>query len=164
MLNKKLSILALSLAGLFSLNAQAATSDTFQVRIAITAQCDVTAGSAADVDFGTVSSTATNVQADGSFSVLCTPGTNYTLALNSGLNSSGPMARRMLHTTLPATYVDYGLFLDTARTNAWGATAPNLYSGTGTGSAQTVPVYGLVSSANSAAGNYSDTVTVTVSF
>lgn len=142
---------------------QAATTANFDVKINIQATCDVTAGAASDVDFGTVASTGRNIDQQSSLNVNCTPGTDYKVALNDGQNSQTG-TRRMAHASLSNTFVPYNLYLDAARQNQWGATATTSFSGTGTGQAVSIPVYGRVPSANFPAGAYKDTVTATVSF
>jgi len=143
--------------------SQAATTANFDVKINIQATCDITAGAASDVDFGTVASTARNVDQQSALNVTCTPGTDYKVALNDGKNSASG-ARRMVHATAANTFVPYNLYLDAARQNAWGSTPATSFSGTGTGAAVSIPVYGRVPSANYPAGAYKDTVTATVSF
>ncbi len=66
-----------------------------------------------------------------------------------------------------ASTVGYQLYQDSAHSQVWGSTTgagANVYAGTGSGSAQSVSVYGLVPSANSTPGSYSDTITATVSY
>lgn len=107
------------------------------------------------------------VDASASLSVTCTHTTPYTLALNAGLNAGGAASfgsRAMKNGThsLP-----YQLYLDAGRGNVWGdsSNGSGVYSGTGTGSAQSVMIYGrLPSLAGVAPGNYSDTVTLTISY
>lgn len=163
-LMKLTALCSAAVLALASVSAQAATSANFNVKITIQATCDVTAGAASNVDFGTALSTSTNVDQQSSINVNCTPGTAYTVALGDGLNSSSTLNRRMLHASLATTYVPYSLYLDAARQNAWGSTLAQSYSGVGSGSSQSINVYGRVPSANYPAGSYQDTVTATVSF
>ncbi len=61
----------------------------------------------------------------------------------------------------------YQLYQDFAHSLVWGSTTgigANVYAGTGSGAPQSVSVYGLVPSANSSPGSYSDTITATVSY
>jgi spore coat protein U-like protein len=71
----------------------------------------------------------------------------------------------MKHATL-ADLVSYSMFRDTARTLNWGATVgTDTVTGTGNGAAQAITVYGRVAAqAGVAPGNYTDTVTVTVTY
>jgi spore coat protein U-like protein len=154
-----------SLAALTSFGvAHAAGSDTanMNVKITITATCDIHTTTPTDVDFGTVASTATNVASTGGvLTVNCTSGTPYAIGLGNGQNYlTASTTRRMINGT--TNYVAYGLFSNSARTTAWNSTAT--VSGTGTGGSQTVPVYGTVPSANAPAGAYTDIVVATVTY
>lgn len=160
-----LSRLAL-LYSLFAAMAAHAATDTanMNVKITITATCDIHTSAPTDVNFGTVASTATNVQSTGGvITANCTNGTAYSIGLGGGSNFS--TTRRMLKGT--ADYVAYGLFRDSARTLSWGSTigtGGDVYTGTGTGANQSITVYGQVPSANSPAGSYSDTVVATITY
>lgn len=60
--------------------ATAADTTTFNVKIAVTKACTITAASATDVDFGSVLSTSTaNADANGSVTAQCTALTPTTL-------------------------------------------------------------------------------------
>jgi spore coat protein U-like protein len=63
-------------------------------------------------------------------------------------------------------YIQYELYRDSARSQRWGNTpGTDSSDDTGSGSAQTATVYGRVpAQAVTAAGTYSDTVTVTLTF
>jgi spore coat protein U-like protein len=137
-------------------------SDDFDVTITITSTCSIDAATAGNIDFLSVASTATNVQATGTLSVTCTNGTPYSVALGEGSNNAGGGAagRRM---EAGGVLVPYQLYSDASRTVVWDDDA-GVVAGTGSGSAQPLTVYGLVPSANFPAGNYSDTVTATVTY
>lgn len=140
--------------------ALAAATETFPVTITITATCDIGAiTSATGVAFSNVASSAINATATGVINVRCTDGTPYTVELNNGLYFSG--TRRMKNGV--ANYVGYGLYRDNAHTLPWD-TGANVHSDIGSGAEQPVTVFGLVPSANSPAGAYTDTVTATVVF
>lgn len=148
-----------------ALSAQAATDTAnMNVKITVTATCDIHTSAPTDVNFGTVASTATNVQSTGGvITANCTSGTAYSIGLGNGSNFS--TTRRMIKGT--TDYVAYGLYRDSARTLAWGTTTGaggDVYTGTGSGANQAITVYGLVPSANSPAGSYSDTVVATVTY
>lgn len=71
-------------------------------------------------------------------------------------------------------YIDYNLYTDAVRLNSWTtatdattcATANSCVLGTGTGSAQSIDIYGTVPIAAVAPppGSYSDTVTMTITY
>ncbi len=145
--------------------AQAGTdTTTFNVTITVTSTCDIHTGPTTNVAFGSVASSATNVSATSALTVNCTSQTPYTVALDNGQHGSAGPVRAMQN---GSNTVGYQLYQDAAHSQVWGSTTGtggNVYAGTGSGSAQTLTVHGLVSSANSPAGSYTDTVTATVSY
>lgn len=175
---KSLLAAAMIAFGGFALSANAATTATFKVKINILASCDVTAGSASDIDFGNVAANtapgSAALSATNNIKVTCSNGTPYILGLatTAGNNGTGTMAG--LDTGNTGDAVPYSLYQDSAHTKIWGntgtavGTAGNDYvstgstAGNGTGSAQTIPVYAVVSDPNHKPGNYADTVTVKV--
>jgi spore coat protein U-like protein len=119
--------------------------------------------STAPVAFPTVSSLTTAVDATGSVSVNCTSGVSYTVALNGGAQNAATATTRQMASG--ANRITYGLYRDAARRQGWFTTAGSTKIGTGTGSAQLLPVYGRVSpQATPTPGNYADTVVVTVTY
>lgn len=134
---------------------------TLDATITIARSCVV--GTSAPVNFGTQGALDSDIDEEGSIEVTCTTGTKYDIALGAGGGTSVD-ARRM---SSPAgDSIAYQLYRNNARTDVWGETAgTNTFAGTGSGSAQQIPVYGRV--ANQAvpdAGVYSDTVTFTVTY
>ena len=154
----KLMVLGACLGGAIGANAATDTAN-LNVKVTINATCDIHSVSPADVDFGTVLSSATNVDTAGSLSVNCTQGTGYSIGLDNGQNYSG--SRRMIKGT---DFVAYELYRDNARTLPWGNIAGSSLAGTGSGAVQVIPVYGRIPSANSPAGNYADVVVATVTY
>lgn len=137
-------------------------STTFDVTITIDSTCSIDTPAATDVDFGLVDSTATDVEADGLLNVNCTPGTDYEIALDPGLNGATIADRAMSN---GAVLVPYQLYRDPALTLVWGETLDvDTLGGTGTGAVQEIPVYGQVPSANFPADTYTDTVTATITY
>ena len=119
---------------------------------------------ATTVDFGSNGILAANVDAAGSLSVQCTNTTPYvvSLGLGTGTGVTLPTARKM---TKGAETVTYGIYSDTARSVAWGTGAGQTVSGTGTGNAASIPVYGRIPRQTTpSAGVYNDTVVVTVTY
>lgn len=155
-------VAALSIAG----GAYAASDTTqFNVTITITSACDIHTTPATNMAFGSVASTATNVSATSTLTVDCTLLTPYTIALDNGLHGSAGPVRAMQDAG--TNQVSYQLYRDALHTLVWGSTSGgggNVFSGTGLGIATPVTVYGLVSSANSPAGSYSDTVVATLTY
>ena len=70
--------------------------------------------------------------------------------------------QRRLKSTLGSTFVSYDLYTDSTRGTSWPSVG---VTGTGTGSDQAMTIYGRVpSQAAVAAGDYKDTLTVTVNY
>ncbi len=95
----------------------------------------------------------------------CSSGTAYNVGLDQGsVTGSSPTARLLGGTG--SNTVNFGLYRDAARTLNWGNTVgSDMQSGTGSGTGQTLTVYGRVPTQNApAAGAYSSTITATVTF
>lgn len=158
----KTTLLATALFAAGTASAIAADTTTFNVKITILKACDVAAAAATDVDFGSVASTAVNIDNAGALNVRCTPLTPYNISLNNGQNGTSVATRKMAN---GANLVPYQLYRAAARGvgDVWGATVgTDTYSAVGTGLVQNVPVYGRVPSANFPAGSYNDVVTATI--
>jgi spore coat protein U-like protein len=151
--------------------AQAGTATAnLTVQIVITASCTI---NAATLDFGSNAGTtlvSANVDAATTVSVTCTNGSPYSIGMDNGANVSGSQ-RRMKN---GANFLNYNLYVDSGRTNAWTTAASNstctsansCFLGTGSGSAQSVNIYGRVPTTGSAppTGTYTDTVTMTITY
>jgi spore coat protein U-like protein len=154
-----------------SVSAQATTATSnLTVQITITASCTI---NAATLDFGSNPGTtlvAANIDASSTVSVTCTSGSPYSIGMDNGANASGTQ-RRM---KTGANFLNYNLYVDAGRTNAWTTAASNSTCttanscalGTGNGSAQSVNIYGRVPSIGTAppTGAYSDTVLMTITY
>jgi spore coat protein U-like protein len=141
---------------------QAATAtSTIAVTATVLAFCTVTA---APLAFGNYSST--QVDATTLLTVLCTPGTTYTLGLDQGVGTGATVAVRLMAGALTGSTLAYTIYSDTARTTVWGNTVgSNTVAGTGSGLPQILTGFGRVPSAQlSAPGAYTDTVTATVTY
>lgn len=114
--------------------------------------------------FGTVASNVT-VLAQTRVFVNCTPGTPYTVTMDNGLNfqagnrrMSNPLANGVRE------YLPYEIYRNAARTQRWGSSPATGVSGT-TGAAQVIlTAYGRALGRRVAAGAYTDTVVVTLTF
>nr|WP_232230762.1 spore coat protein U domain-containing protein [Serratia sp. SCBI] len=177
---KKTLLVLLSLTPLLCISGAANAAGTLQGTVGVTmtigAGCVVTGGNSSgttndfgSISFGTYSSLANVITASatgsggtGTLGLNCTTGTNYTVALDNGLNASG--SQRRMASSVPA-YISYNLYQDSAHAVPWNSTT-GVLTGTGTGSAVPLIVYGLVPAAGTtpAAGAYSDTVTMTVTW
>ena len=115
------------------------------------------------VTFVTGSSLAANVDAAGAVNVTCSSGASYTLTMDGGANGGTSAITRKMK--LNAGLITYGLYQNSGRTTGWYNDAPGTVSGTGTGSAQSIPVYGRVfAQTTPAPGTYSDSVIVTLTY
>lgn len=146
------------------------TTQNFQVKLTITPECVVGAGS--DIDFGSSGYLDTNVDAAGSIMVGCTEGTQPTITLNNGANSASCGGARCMKSPTTGDFVKYDLYVDNGRATAWPALGVSGPAGSGAvsggaGSAdQTVNIYGRVppQATPTPASDYVDTVTATVAF
>lgn len=140
------------------------TSNSFLAQVVVTSSCTIVA---ADIDFGSRVGLTTSVNATGGLSVTCTSGRPYTIALNAGSSVGNTIAaRKMSRNGVGAGVVSYQLYRDSGPVNVWGdGTSGVLYSGTGSGANQAIPVYANVPvQAAQAPGTYLDTVRATVTY
>lgn len=111
--------------------------------------------------FGNYDTTQNDAQAD--VTVTCTGTTPWTLDIDGG--GSGSISAREM-TDGGSESLDYQLYTDAGRTTVFGDGATgDTATGTGSGLPQTVTVYGRVPASQfPAAGAYTDTVTVTLTY
>lgn len=136
----------------------------FTVNGSVPVFCQITAKPAPDLDFGNVPGLiAANVDNTTAIGLNCTGRTAWQVGLNNGLNASGSV-RRMRNAA--GQFVPYELYRDAARNLRWGNTlGSDTQTGTGTGLAVTLTTYGRVVAPQAvAAGSYSDTITITVTY
>lgn len=152
----------------------ATTTATFQVLITILKSCSVTAGSASNINLGSVNSDQTNTSGNSTISVNCSKTTPYFIGLapstanGGGTGGAGAMSS-VANAVTNTDKVPYQLNQTSATGPVWGNTATtttvgNGVAGTGTGVAQTYTVYATAASANFTPDSYADTVTVTVNY
>lgn len=121
--------------------------------------------SATNVNFGTASVLSGALAATGSITAQCTNGDAWKIALNGG--GSGNVTARQMQRSGGGGAINYGLYTDAAHSVAWGDDTGGsaTVTGVGTGTSQVVTVYGAVPAQTTPApGNYSDTITATISF
>ena len=136
-----------------------AVTATSQFNAQITIQADCVVSSPNVLDFGTVGLLNTNVDTTMDFTVECTNGTAYTIAMDNGANASGTINRM----TNGSEFVEYEIYQDAARSVVWDTTST--LAATGTGDPQTFTVYGRVPPQTTpSADTYVDTVTITVTY
>ena len=167
-LNRIAAALALASGLLMVTSAQAATANaSIGVSATFTSSCTVSGGT---INFGSaIDPTAASVPIDAStnLTVICSATTPYSVALNAGVNAGGNsnFSARAIKNGLKT--LSYQLYTDTLHSLIWGdGTSLSAVSpGLGTGSNQTLTVYGRLPSVTGAVpGTYSDTVTVTVTY
>lgn len=112
--------------------------------------------SASDIDFGLVELLNNALYRSGTIQLACPAGTNMKVSLNNGINPLGSQ-RRMKNSL--GNYIRYSLYQDPSHSNSW--QADTLYSITH----HPIPVYAMVPSQSiSSVGQYSDTITVTLTY
>ncbi len=162
-----LSAAAIGFAALLAQPALAQTTQTATSDMAIstevTSNCTVTSS---PVDFSQVNATAgLAIDGLGGISVVCTMGTPWVASADKGSSSTATVAARQL-TGTPGGKLNYGLFTESTHTTIWGdgTAATATLSDTGTGVAQDRVIYGEIAASQTGApaGNYTDTVGVSV--
>ena len=133
----------------------------FTVSTTVTPSCQIK--TATDLGFGSVPGfITTNVDQTSLITLNCVNATAWTAGLNNGVNASGNI-RRMSDGA--GNYVTYELYRDSGRSQRWGNTInTDTMAGIGTGNDQGVTVYGRVPVQTATPGDYSDRITVTVTY
>jgi len=170
------ALIAVSLAA-FAFAAPASASQsvgTIDLELNVTNACVVNGATAVQPNLGSTGKilfadqpgTFTSVDGQlvgsmGALSVKCSPGASPTLTIGSGVNDSNGSH----YLASGASTVAYHLFTDSARTNEIGI-GQQLALGTATASAISVPIYARAVNNGTllAAGKYTDTVQVTLSW
>jgi spore coat protein U-like protein len=149
--------------GLSAGNADAATATTtFAVQLTITSSCVI--NSASTLNFGSQGVLTAAVNQTSTIQVQCTNTSPYNIGLNAGTATGATVTTRKM--TNGAATVSYSLYSNAGMTTNWGNTVgTDTVSGTGNGASQSYTVYGQIPAQTTpAAGAYSDTITVTVTY
>ena len=156
---RKLAFGIAAAAALLSTPALAGTATgTVQVSLNVSSSCSVTAQ---PLDFGTTNSFAVAIDTSSATTVKCTPLAPYSVFVSYGANAAG--TQRQLLSTTSAAVVKYDVYSDAGRTTAWTPTVGT--TGVGDGTEKAATLYGRIPVQTAvAAGDYKDTVTVTVSY
>ena len=143
---------------------------SLNVGVQITASCTINGATLTFPSTPGTSLLTTAVTGSTTVSVTCTSGSPYSIGMSQGANYSGGSNRM----ASGGNYIPYGLYVNSALTYPWTTGASNssctttndCYLGTGTGSAQSIPIYGQVPIVATAplSGTYSDTVTMTITY
>jgi spore coat protein U-like protein len=154
-----------------AVTAQAGTNtNNLTVQITITASCTINASTLTFPSTAGTALTAAAVTGNTTVSVTCTNTSPYSIGMGQGNNYSGGSNRM----ASASNFLPYTLYVDVALTHPWTTGATNssctttndCYLGTGSGSAQSIPIYGQVPTTASAPvpGTYSDTVLMTITY
>ncbi|MBS0476815.1 MAG: spore coat protein U domain-containing protein [Proteobacteria bacterium] len=142
----------------------ASASNQMPVSVNVVNSCTVVASPMA---FGTLTSVGgVNVDTSANVDLTCTIGAAYDVSMDVGSHATGS-ARFLQNTTDATKKIPYGIYRDSARTQAWGNTSGTDTSvGTSVAGNTTLVAYGRIPSTATSvpAGAYTDTVTVTVNF
>lgn len=147
-----------------SATSAATATDTFDVTATIVASCTISAGNLAFGNYDPLS--ATNTDGTSTVTVTCSNGAAYNVLLDGGI--SGNVAARTMDDDATGTQtLNYQLYSNAGRTTVWGETiGTDTVTGTGSGSAQNLTVYGRIPNGQTTPpiGAYTDTITATVDF
>lgn len=153
-------------SGIGDCNSATTSGGTFAFSVSanVVKSCLVTAD---PLDFGSVDGivSSANIDAQTTIYLTCSRPTAYRVLLIPSNNSTtGTSAMKGL-TSGNADTVPYQLYRNAARSQQWGNQTANSPTGTGTGTAQSLTVYGRVPGLpNVRPDNYKDTVTVSVTY
>jgi len=154
-------VLAFAIAFVPSASATTTTAQ-FQVTATVANTCTI---SGATLAFGAYSGAL--VTGTSNLTVKCSNFALYSIALDKGQGSGGSFATRYM--TNGTSTLGYQLCTASGcgTGTIWGdgSTGSSTVAGTGTGANQTIAVYGQIpASENSISGNYSDTITATITY
>jgi spore coat protein U-like protein len=156
----------LALAGLllpWGIANAATDTDTFDVTVTVITACDI---SATGHDFGTYDALSpTPLDSTSTISVTCTSGASYSVALNAGTTGGGTIPARLM--TDGSNTLSYNLYTNAGYGTVWGdgTGGSAAVAGTGSGGNQDLTVYGrMPAGQGEPAGDYSDTVTATITY
>jgi len=155
--------------GLASFSAQASTTKTatFLVSLSVLSDCSISANPLSFGSAGSALATTAITGQNTSLSVTCTTGTGYSVSLDKGTVTGSLVTARLLGGTGSNTStVQYQLYSNTGLSTIWGdSTGGTPVSGTGTGSAVSIPVYGVVPAQPiPVVDTYTSTETATITF
>jgi len=127
----------------------------------VLAACEIT--QTVPVNFGAQTALANNVDASGRVTVNCSNGTEYSIAIDDGLNAQGGQ-RYMRRIGGVSDLIEYELYQD-PYTQRWGSVADERLEATGTGGDQLHLIYARVPAhPTPPPATYTDTVVITVHY
>jgi spore coat protein U-like protein len=157
-----IAVISLLALGLTSTPAFAGTlTTTLNVTASVVTACSISGGTLA---FGTY--TGAEIDQTATLTVICTSQGPYSIGLSKGLGNGASTSNRWMTGATHNEPLYYALYLNAYHGTNWDDyNGTNVYSGNGTGSSQTIPVYGVLA-ANTplVTDTYSDTITVTITY
>lgn len=154
-------LVAVGLLGLAATASAQTASTNMSVSSTLSASCSVAASA---LSFGSQvpAPMTAAVDATATITATCTNLRPYTIGLDAGSGSGATESIRRMSGS--AGTINYAIYSDAARTTIWG-TGNAAVQQTGNGLAQPLTVYGrLPLQTGAAAGTYTDSVTVTITF
>ena len=145
-----------------SLSLASTATSTMAVSATVVASCTVSTTPMAFGNYNSASLTST-----ATVTSTCSNTTAYNLGLNAGTASGATVTTRgMFVSGTPGVVLNYGLYSNSSRTTNWGMTiGTDTVTGTGSGAAQPITVYGQIPGGQLVApGSYTDTITVTITY
>ena len=144
----------------------ATATGTLSVTANVVDTCTVGTGSNL-LAFGTYTGVVSDV--NGLLFVTCTAGDTYSIALDVGTGAGASFTNRILTNPSPAGTLQYNIYTTAPRTIVWGdgTAGTGTVAGTGNGASQSVTVFGRIPAGQTVGvtpGNYTDAVTITVTF
>ena len=160
-----LSMVAVVLAMASSVRADTSTA-VMTPTMTVAANCIVTASNLNFGSYNPLSSTANDAAT--TLQVTCTNTTTYAVKLGLGTGAGATFAqRRMTGQTFTTQTLAYSLYKDAGRSQLWGdgTGGSGTAAGTGSGTAQTLTVYGRIPIGQfPRVDSYKDTVNVTINY
>lgn len=151
-----------------SLAAAPAYAGTSQAIMPVTAvvleNCTIVAGPMAFADI--VLGNNGDIDSSALLTLTCSPNATFDVTMDNGLHANG--SQRRMTSVLGTSYVPYEVYLDSARSNRWGATV-GTDSKPGTANVlglATLTAYGRIAAGTPVVspGAYTDAITVSVEF
>jgi spore coat protein U-like protein len=131
----------------------------FTLTVVVQSACAISAN---PLSFGNYSGTLIN--ATTTLSVTCTDTVPYDVGLSAGIGTGATVTNRKMNGPAGAL-LNYSLFSNSSHSTNWGNSTGSWVAGIGIGTSQTLTVYGQIpASQHPTAGNYTDTVIVTVNY
>lgn len=157
--------LVLGAASALLLSASMVSANTSSVNMAVSATVEGNCSIEVDaLNFGSYDPLGGDVAATSEIRVTCNDNLAYNVEIGDGNTGSAAASRLMEHAT-NETDLEYNLYTDSGHTTVWDESA-TASIGTGNGSAQAIPVYGLIPGGQTGveAGAHNDVVAVTVRY